>query len=248
MKLGSRLLWREPGCDGPAVADTPREHDGPLGPSEPQRAAQKCHPSDRWVACDPSVLHRTTSPPPPPPSVPAYRRSQPTLPALSEVCQGGMLGPGLPGHVPPEVGRIPGDAKASWLTLGAASGPVPAPSSIRTVLSETADRLVRTSGTSGSPAGPPRTTCAVPLRALVGLRQRVRGPGLVLLGHLGIDRGRLGRGVSKLLLDNLQIVPARPVEVGGVGLCAGGGLGKQEEMGGVNIGPSRSVQNWLCAV
>jgi hypothetical protein len=72
------------------------------------------------------------------------------------------------------------------------------------------------SGTSGSPPGPTRTRCTILLRVPKGLRQRFGSPGLVLLGHLGVDGGRLDAGVAELLLDDFQFGAAGPKQMGGV--------------------------------
>jgi len=76
--------------------------------------------------------------------------------------------------------------------------------------SRTRNTSRRNSGTSGSSSRPTRTRCTILLRVPKGLRQGVGSAELILLGHLGVDGGRLDRGVPELLLDDLQVVPARP--------------------------------------
>lgn len=80
----------------------------------------------------------------------------------------------------------------------------------------------RNSGTSNSSPRPSRTSFTVPLRASVGFRQGAGGPGLVLLGHPGVKGPGLDAGVAKLVLDNLQVAPARLPE----GCCADRKLGE----------------------
>lgn len=71
------------------------------------------------------------------------------------------------------------------------------------------------------PFRPSRCRRLLPLGLLVGLGQRIRRAELVLLlGDLGVDR-RLGVGVAELLLDELQVSAALPVQVGRVGGPAG---------------------------
>jgi hypothetical protein len=81
----------------------------------------------------------------------------------------------------------------------------------------------RSSGTSGTSSRPTRTRCTNLLRVPKGLRQGVGGLELVLLGHLRVDRRGLDAGVAELLLDDLQIVAACSVQVGGLGVPAGVG-------------------------
>ncbi len=67
---------------------------------------------------------------------------------------------------------------------------------------------------------PSGTSHLLPLRLPEHVGQGVRCPNLVLFGHLGVDGRGLDAGVAELLLDDLQVAPAGPVEVSGVGVAA----------------------------
>jgi hypothetical protein len=75
------------------------------------------------------------------------------------------------------------------------------------------------SGTSGSSSRPTRTRCTILLRVPKGLRQSFGSPGLVLLGDLRVDGGRLDAGMAELLLDDFQVRAAGPIEVSRIGMA-----------------------------
>lgn len=68
---------------------------------------------------------------------------------------------------------------------------------------------------------PPRRRRLLPWGFLKNLRQGVGGPEFVLLRHLCVDRRRLDVRVAELLLDDLEVATARPIQVGRVGVSAG---------------------------
>lgn len=66
--------------------------------------------------------------------------------------------------------------------------------------------------------GPSGRRGLLSVRLLVGLRERVRGPKFILLGDLRVDRRGLDARVPELFLDDLEVAPARPVQVRRVGV------------------------------
>jgi hypothetical protein len=93
----------------------------------------------------------------------------------------------------------------------------------------------RDSSTSSASSGQTRTSWAGSLRVSVRLRQGICRAGLVFLGHLGIDGGRLDIGAPKLFLRNFEIGSTRAVEMRGEGVAAGVGR------------VSRTVSGWAAS-
>ena len=77
---------------------------------------------------------------------------------------------------------------------------------------ETRNILRRSISTYRSSSTHTRNTLALSLRLPIRLRQRVRSPDFVFLGHLGVDRRRLDVAVAELFLHEFQVRSTRPIQ------------------------------------